>query len=70
MKASGCNHSEVSLALQEAAHNSHKMQERVDYLKIIFKGAQANLPERRYMKIYDQAEEVEEPEIREVFNFN
>ena len=70
MRASGCNHSEVSLALQEAAHTSHKMQERVDYLKTVFNGALSNLPARRYMKIYDQAENIEDLQVHEVFSFN
>ena len=69
MKASGCDHSDVSLALQEAAHTTHKMQERVDNLRRVFKGALANLPTRKYMKIYSQADEVEDPPADEHFSF-
>ena len=70
MKASGCDHSDVSLALQEAAGTTHKMQERVDYLRRVFDGAQANLPARKYMKVYQQTDDVEDPPVREEFNFN
>ena len=70
MKASGCERSDVSLALQEAVGTTHKMQERVDYLRRVFDGAQENLPGRKYMKVDQQTDDVEDPPVHEEFNFN
>ena len=70
MSASGCDHSEVSLSLQETAHNIHKQQERIDNLTKVFKGAKERLPARKYEKIFKPMDDVEDPNIQEEFNFN
>ena len=69
MKASGCDHSEVALALQETAHNIHKQRERIDNLTKVFNGAKDLLPNRKYEKIYKQMDDVEDPNVQEEYDF-
>ena len=52
MRASEHDHSTVSLAMQEAAHTVHKMQERVENLTKVFEGAKGLLPARKYAKSF------------------
>ena len=70
MQASGCDHSEVSLALLSIANTTHKREERVENLKKVFVGAIDNLPSRKYEKIFKQMEDVDDPGVQENFLFD
>ena len=69
MSASGCDHSEVSLSLQETAHTVHKQKERIDNLTKVFNGAKERLPARKYEKIFKQMDDVEDPNVVEEYHF-
>lgn len=73
MTASGCDHSEVALAIgaanATAMKDDHKKQERCDNLNKVFNGAKERLPVRIYEKITKQMDDVEDPNINEEFAF-
>ena len=73
MTASGCDHSEVALAIgaanATAMKEDLKKQERCDNLNKVFNGAKERLPVRIYEKITKQMDDVEDPNINEEFAF-
>ena len=70
IQASGCNHTEVQLAVQVLANDSvHKLKEKCDNLTKVFHGAMVNLPPRQYEKITRSVDDIAETEIQEEFSF-
>ena len=68
-QASGCDRSEVAMAMAFASNTIHKKQERISNLTRVFEGAKERLPQRKYEKIFKQMDDVDEVAMHEEFNF-